>query len=80
MRSEAEIQEKLKSLRKQFAESEKNPTQTTQNRRDENYLVLSEKRRKQCKDEIDWIGEIAILEWVLEEKQHWLPTWMRVRE
>lgn len=79
MRSEAEIQEKLKSLRKQYAESEKNPVHTTQNRRDENYLVLFEKRQKQIKDELDWIDEMAVLEWVLEEKQRWLPTWMRVR-
>lgn len=77
VRSEAEIRAMLESLRKQYAESEKNPTKTYQDRNNEKYFEAFEKRKKQCEDEINWIGEMAVLEWVLEEKQRWLTTWMR---
>lgn len=77
MRSEEDIREKLHSLRKQLAESEKNPIQTIQDRRAENYLAEFNRRDKQRKDELNWIDEIAILEWVLQEESHWKTSWMR---
>lgn len=78
MRSEEDIREKLHSLRKQLTESEKNPIQTIQDRRAENYLVEFNRRDKQRRDELNWIDEIAILEWVLQEESHWKTSWMRV--
>lgn len=77
MKTEEEIKDKLESLRKQYAESVKNPVKTYQDRNNEKYFEMHEKRVKQTKDELDWIGEIAILEWVLEEKQNWLTSWAR---
>lgn len=77
MRSEEDIREKLHSLMKQLAESEKNPIKTIQDRRAENYIVEFNRRDKQRKDELNWIDEIAILEWVLKEDSHWKTSWMR---
>jgi hypothetical protein len=77
MRSEAEIKDKLEDLRKQYAESEKNPVKTFQDRNNKEYFIRFEKRQTQRKDEIDWIGEIAILEWVLKEKPTCLTSWAR---
>jgi hypothetical protein len=79
MRSEAEIRETLESLRKQYDESVKNPIPTGQDRNAPGYFDRANKRRNQLADEIDWMGEIAILEWVLVEKQTWLTSWMRTR-
>ncbi len=76
MRLEAEIRDKLESLRKQYAESEKNPTETYEDCYHEKYLSAFEKRKQQLNIEGQLRDEIAILEWVLEEKQHWKPTWM----
>lgn len=77
MRSEAEIRAKLEQLRKQYEESMNNPIESIQDRTNEKYVANFESRSKQLKDELDWIGEIAILEWVIGEYQGWLPSWMR---
>lgn len=78
MRSEEDIREKLHSIRKQLTESEKNPIQTVQDRRAKNYLVEFNRRDKQRKDELHWIDEIAILEWVLQEESSWKTSWMSI--
>ncbi len=75
MRPKAEIRERLKQLRKQYAESEKNPIHGDPL----DYLTTSFKRKEQVEREIAWMDEIAILEWVLEEKPHLLTSWMRER-
>jgi hypothetical protein len=76
MRSEAEIRAKLESLRKQYAESTKNPVETFQDRNHEKYFEAFDKRKKQIEIEVDWMSEMAVLEWVLEEKHRWRTTWM----
>lgn len=77
MRSEAEIKDMLQRLRKQYAESTEKPVKTFQDRNNEKYFEAFEARKKQIEDEIDWMGEMAVLEWILEEKPHWTTTWMR---
>lgn len=77
LRSEDDMCEKLHSLRKQLAESEKNPIKTSQDRRAENYIVEFNRWDKQRNDELNWIDEIAILEWVFQEESHWKTSWMR---
>lgn len=77
MRSEAEIRDKLESLRKQYDESHKNPiTQTTEYGTIE-YFDEFTKREEQIRTDIQMIDEMAMLEWVLEEKPRWMTSWVR---
>jgi len=77
MRTKAELIDMLLELRRKLDESECAPVETFQDRTNENYLIQFDKRSQQLKNQLAWMGDIAVLEWVLEEKQQLLTSWMR---
>jgi hypothetical protein len=79
MRPESEIKDKLESLRKQYAESDKNPIVHTKDYGTIEYFKEFENREEQIRIEAQLRDEIAILEWALKDPSHWLTSWMRRR-
>ncbi len=70
MRPEAEIRLQLEKLRKQYEESYKNPVSRYGG-------APYGDRYSQIQNEGDWLSEMAVLEWVLNEKPHLRTSWMR---
>lgn len=77
MRSEAEIRDKLESLRKQYDESQNKPIVRHADYGTIEYFDEFRKREEQIRTDIQMIDEMAMLEWVLEEKPRWMTSWVR---
>lgn len=79
MKTEEEIREQLKRIRNLYIESCEASLKFSANSQDRsqaNYWVEHSKYMKRLDSESTMRSEMAILEWILDERQNWRTSWM----